>query len=135
MTPVVPFWIEVVVAVLLVVSGLFTLVATLGLVRIRDFFQRLHPPALGYTIASWCVTLSCILYFSFSEKRLALEAWSIIILLSITVPITTVFLSRTAIFRMRSAGDPNAPPMPKLREETHRDTENEAPQAELGKQP
>ena len=50
-------------------SGLFTLVSAVGFVRLRDFFLRMHPPALAYTFASWCVALANTLYFSMLEAR------------------------------------------------------------------
>ncbi|WP_179765332.1 monovalent cation/H(+) antiporter subunit G, partial [Pseudomonas lundensis] len=35
-------WIEVPVAVLLVLSSLFALCGAIGLLRLKDFFQRMH---------------------------------------------------------------------------------------------
>lgn len=103
-------WVEGVVAILLLASGLLTVVGALGFVRLKTFFERMHPPALGYTLGSWCVTLASIIYFSALNGRLELKTWLIIILLSITVPITTIMLSRAALFRMRDARDPTVPP-------------------------
>lgn len=93
--------VEVLVALLLVLSGLFTLVAAVGLVRFQTFFQRMHPPALAFSFAAWCVTLASILYFSARHERLMLHAWLIIIFLSITVPVTSILLARTELFRRR----------------------------------
>lgn len=105
-----PFWVEAVVAVLLVLSGLFVVVSSLGFLWLSDFFLRMHPPALAYTFGSWCVTLAGILYFSMLETRPMLHPWLIIIMLSITVPVTTLLLARVALFRRRSAETPNTPP-------------------------
>ncbi|WP_205919943.1 monovalent cation/H(+) antiporter subunit G, partial [Pseudomonas viridiflava] len=60
----VPFWAEVLTAVLLIASSLFTLTGALGLLRLKDFFQRMHPPALASTLGAWCVALASIIYFS-----------------------------------------------------------------------
>jgi multicomponent K+:H+ antiporter subunit G len=102
--PMTSFWIEALAAVLLVVSGLFALTGALGLLRLQSFFLRMHASALANTIGVWCVTLASILYFSALEARLAIHAWVIIILLAITVPVSTVLLARTALFRKRQAG-------------------------------
>ncbi len=110
MTPAVPFWVEVIVAVLLVLSGVFVLISAIGFLRLPDYFLRMHPPALAYTFASWCVALAGILYFSMLEARPLLHPWLIIILLSITVPVTTLLLARVALFRRRSANVPDTPP-------------------------
>ena len=106
----VPFWVEAVVAALLVASGLFVVISAIGFVRLRDFFLRMHPPALAYTFGSWCVTLAGILYFSVIESRPVLHPWLIIIVLSMTVPVTTVLLARVALFRRRAAGAADTPP-------------------------
>lgn len=100
----VSLWIEIPVAVLLMLSGVFTLSAAIGLVRFRTFFQRMHPPALAFSFSAWCVTLASILYFSAQDHKLSLHAWLIIIFLSITVPVTTILLARTELFRKRTGG-------------------------------
>jgi multicomponent K+:H+ antiporter subunit G len=107
----VPFWVEAVVSVLLVSSGLFVVVSALGFLRLPDFFLRMHPPALAYTAGSWCVALAAIVYFSARESRLVLHPWLIIILLTITVPVTTLLLARLALFRLRAARAPAPPPL------------------------
>lgn len=106
----IPFWIEAVVAVLLVASGLFVLIGALGFLRLPAFFLRMHPPALTYTLGSWCVALAGLLYFSALEGRLALHTLLIPILLALTVPVTTLLLARVALFRRRLAGKADAPP-------------------------
>jgi multicomponent K+:H+ antiporter subunit G len=78
--------------------------------RLHDFFLRMHPPALAYTFGSWTVTLASILYFSLLHARPMLHPWLIIILLSITVPVTTLLLARATLFRRRMAGAPDTPP-------------------------
>jgi multicomponent K+:H+ antiporter subunit G len=99
-----PFWVEACVAALLVASGLFVLISALGFLRLPDFFLRMHPPALAYTFGSWCVAAATL------ESRVALHPWLIIVLLSITVPVTTLLLARVALFRRRLAGTPDTPP-------------------------
>ena len=46
-----------------------------------------------------------IVYFSVLKSGPVLHGWLIPILLSITVPVTTLLLARTALFRKRMAGD------------------------------
>ena len=96
-----PQWLQWLIAGLLLASGVFALAAAWGLVRLSSFYQRMHPPALAYTFGAWCITLASILYFSMQEQQLVLHPWVIIMLLSITVPITTILLARAALFRRR----------------------------------
>ncbi|WP_437284860.1 Na+/H+ antiporter subunit G [Sorangium sp. So ce406] len=113
-----PLWVEAVVAALLVLSGLFVVISALGFLRLPDFFLRMHPPALAYTFGSWCVALAGILYFSMIESRPVLHPWLIIIMLSITVPVTTLLLARVALFRRRAAGAADTPPPLTLRRDS-----------------
>jgi len=106
----VPIWIAAIVAVLLVMSGVFVVISAVGFLRLQDFFVRMHPPALPYTFGSWCVTLAAIVYFSVLESRLVLHPWLVAIMLSITVPVTTLLLARVALFRRRTAGVADTPP-------------------------
>lgn len=106
---VLPFWVEIITAALLVASSLFALTGALGLLRMKDFFQRMHPPALASTLGAWCVALASIIYFSALKSEPVIHAWLIPVLLSITVPVTTLLLARTGLFRTRMAGD-DVPP-------------------------
>jgi len=102
---------EIVVGVLLVGSGILVLVAALGLWRLPDFFLRMHAPALASTLAAWVVTFASIVHFSTRGAGLALHVWLIIIVLSVTAPVTTIVLARAALFRRRRAGDPLPAPL------------------------
>ena len=110
MTADVTRWMEAAVAAVLVLSGVFVLIAAVGFLRLEDFFVRMHPTALAYSFGSWCVTLAGILYFSMLESRVVLHPWLIIIMLCMTVPVTTVLLARVALFRRRVGGVADAPP-------------------------
>ncbi|HQU48960.1 MAG TPA: Na+/H+ antiporter subunit G [Casimicrobiaceae bacterium] len=106
----VPAWIEGVTAVLVVASGLATVVASLGFVRLASFFDRMHPPALASSFGTWTVVAASIVYFSALANVPVLHAWVIPIVLAITVPVTTVLIARTAIFRRRRRGAELPPP-------------------------
>ncbi|QJW85814.1 Na+/H+ antiporter subunit G [Ramlibacter terrae] len=102
---------EAIVAVLLVASGLLALTGALGLVRLPDYFLRMHAPSLAYTLGSWAVTLASIVHFTAHDSTLSLHVWLVIIVLSITAPVTTVLLARAALFRGRQAGEPLPAPL------------------------
>jgi multicomponent K+:H+ antiporter subunit G len=102
---------DIIVAVLLLASGCLAFIAAIGLWRLPDFFLRMHAPALASTLAAWLVTLGSIVHFSMREPGLSLHVWLIVILLSITAPVTTLVLARAALFRRRQAGDPLPPPL------------------------
>ena len=105
----VPFWVEIAVAILLVSSGLFVITGAWGFLRLPSFFLRMHPPALTYTVGSWCVALAGILVYSSGQDTLRLHSVLLIILLFITVPVTSLMLARVALFRRRAAGMEGTP--------------------------
>jgi multicomponent K+:H+ antiporter subunit G len=107
----VPLWVEAVVAVLLVASGLASLVAATGLVRLPKLFLRMHAPSLAGTLGAWSVTLASVVYFSALEGFPVLHTLAIPLLLAITLPFTTVLLARAALFRKRQDGANIPPPL------------------------
>jgi len=96
---------ETAVAVLLLASGVATLVAAAGLWRLADFFMRMHAPAICYTLGTWTVALASVVHFSVGGGQLSPHAWLVVVILSITTPVTTVLLSRAGLFRARQAGE------------------------------
>lgn len=110
-------WIDALIALLLVASGLLSLIGAIGLLRLRDFFQRMHPTALANTLGAWCLALAAIIHFSTLEWRVALQPWLLVVLLAITAPVTTTLLARAALFRKRQGPDPVPPPLHQRDEE------------------
>ena len=111
MNATVPLWIEALVGALLVASGIASIVAAGGLVRLQSFFMRMHPPALACTFGVWAVALASIAWFSALQSRPVLHAWVIPILMATTVPVPSALLARAALFRKRQAGMDVPPPM------------------------
>ncbi|MFJ4145532.1 Na+/H+ antiporter subunit G [Pseudomonas sp. NPDC089734] len=113
----IPFWVQVLTSLLLVASSLLALTGALGILCLKDFFQRMHPPALASTLGTWCVALASIIYFSALKSGPVAHAWLIPILLAITVPVTTLLLARTGLFRKRMAGEDVPPEVSSRRRE------------------
>lgn len=106
----VPVWVEVIVALLMVTSGLTVVVSALGFLRLPEFFLRMHPPALAYTLGAWTAAAACVAYFAAVEGSVALYPLLIPALLALTVPVTTVVLARVSLFRHRLEKGTGAPP-------------------------
>lgn len=98
------------IAALLALSGVLVVLSAIGFTRLQDFFVRMHPPALAYTLGTWCVAAAAALYFSASKGGVALHPLLIIAVLAVTVPVTTVLLARVALFRRRAAQASDTPP-------------------------
>jgi multicomponent K+:H+ antiporter subunit G len=107
----VPLWVEAVVAVLLIASGIASLIAAAGIVRLPGLFLRLHAPALAGSFGAWAVALASVVYFSALEGHAVLHTMAIPVLLAITLPFSTVLLARAALFRKRQDGANIPPPL------------------------
>jgi multicomponent K+:H+ antiporter subunit G len=111
MNATVPLWVEAVVSVLLVASGIASLIAASGIIRLRGLFQRLHAPALAGSFGSWSVALATVAYFSALEGSPVLHALVIPLVLAVTMPFASVLLARAALFRKRQDGANMPPPL------------------------
>jgi multicomponent K+:H+ antiporter subunit G len=101
-----PPWAVIPAAVLLVCGGLLALIGALGLLRMPDFFSRVHPPAMGTTLGTGCVLLTSMLVSSVLQQRAVLHEALIALLLAMSAPITTMLLMRAAVTRRKkSSGD------------------------------
>lgn len=94
-----PLWLNLLIALLIALSGIITLVGTLGLVKLRHFYSRMHAPTLGNTLGVFCMLVACALVASFSTQKLLIYPLIITVLLVITSPVTAILLMRAAIKR------------------------------------
>jgi multicomponent K+:H+ antiporter subunit G len=99
-----PQWVEAIVALLVVMSGLLALLGSFGLVRLSTFFERIHAPTLGSTLGTWSMTAATAVFFSFQGGLAFVHAVLISIFIVLSAPITNIFLMRAALFRDRAAG-------------------------------
>lgn len=89
------FMFELLVSLLLIVGAFFTLVGAIGLVRLPDFFMRLHSPTKASTLGVGGVLLASIVY-SLSELALPHELL-ITLFVFVTAPVSAHLLSQAAI--------------------------------------
>ena len=59
---------DLVIALLLLVGCFFTLLGAIALLKLRDFFQRVHGPAKASTLGVGCILFASILYHSVNES-------------------------------------------------------------------
>src|SRR6188472_3537971 len=88
-----------IVATFIVVGALFTLIGSLGLVRLQNFYQRVHAPTLGTTLGTVCIAAASMIYFSILGSRPVLHELLVIVFVTTTTPITLMVLVRAARFR------------------------------------
>ncbi|HEY4665521.1 MAG TPA: monovalent cation/H(+) antiporter subunit G [Comamonas sp.] len=99
-----PLWAEVLIAALVLGGSIIALLGSMGLMRLKSYFERVHAPSIVATMGCWLIMWATFVFFSATGKGLALHALLIAIFIAVTVPITTIFLMRAALFRARRAG-------------------------------
>ncbi len=97
----VPLWAALPAALLLVCGGLLTLVGSLGLLRLKSFYARIHAPTMGNTLGAGCVLVASMLTSSALAERLVVHELLITVFILLTSPVTAMLLMRAAILRRR----------------------------------
>ena len=92
-------------AMLLIGGAAITLIGSLGLLRLRTFYERVHAPTLGTTLGTTCVALASIIYFSTLGSRLVVHELLIIVFVTVTTPTSLMILVRAAVFRNESENE------------------------------
>jgi multicomponent K+:H+ antiporter subunit G len=94
------------VAALLVLAGaLLAFLGSLGLLRMKTFFERVHPPTMGATLGTVLVLAGSLLYFTAVESRLVLHEILIAVFMTVTTPVTYLLLGRAALRRSDEGQD------------------------------
>jgi len=104
-----PLWAAILVSLLLLIGSGLTLLGTIGLVRFRSFYERVHAPTLGTTFGAGGILLASILFFSVLQWRLSLHELLITAFVTVTTPVTLMLLARAAIYRDRTEGKDGMP--------------------------
>jgi multicomponent K+:H+ antiporter subunit G len=88
---------EWIVSILLLLGGLFILIGSIGLIKLPDFFMRLHGPTKATTLGMASILTAAMVFFANSVSGLSVKEILITIFLLITAPISGYMLIKTAI--------------------------------------
>lgn len=86
---------EVITSVLLLIGAFFILVGSIGLVRLPEFFMRLHAPTKASTLGVGGVLLASMVY-AFNQSVLIHEL-IITLFVFVTAPVSAHLLSQAAL--------------------------------------
>jgi multicomponent K+:H+ antiporter subunit G len=92
--------IQIAAGVLLIAGGLITLLGACGLVRLRDFYSRMHPTTMGTTLGTTCILISSLLVAATVHEIV------IVLFLLVTSPVSAITLMQAAISRTRTPPRP-----------------------------
>lgn len=99
-----PAYAALIAAPLVLLGATLALVGSLGLLRLKSFYDRVHAPTMGATLGTGCVLLASMVLFSALESRPVLHEILIGIFMTLTTPVTFMLLVRAALHRDRSEG-------------------------------
>ena len=91
-----PFWIDALAAMLVVVGVAFALVGSLGLAKLSDFLKRLHGPTKASTLGVGCMLIASMLYFA-GTGRPASHELLITLFVFLTAPVSAHLLVKAAM--------------------------------------
>lgn len=95
----IPAGAAVVIALLLILGASLTLTGSLGVLILRNFYQRLHAPTLGTSWGTGAIALASLVTFSFLRGSPSLHEVVIGVFIMITTPIGLLLLGRAACRR------------------------------------
>lgn len=92
-------WAEYLIVAFLVISGIFGLVGSFGLIKLTDSLQRLHAPTKATTLGVGGVLLASIAYFNLAQGKTSFHELLITLFLFLTAPITANFIAKCYMAR------------------------------------
>jgi multicomponent K+:H+ antiporter subunit G len=96
--------IELVVCALVLAGALLVFFGSLGLLTLKTFYERVHPPTMGTTLGTGLVLIGSMVFFTVQESRPVLHELVIAAFMTVTTPVTYMLLVRAALYRDRSEG-------------------------------
>jgi multicomponent K+:H+ antiporter subunit G len=108
--PDLPAWAALLVAAFVLTGAAFTLIGSLGLLRLQSFYERVHSPTLGTTFGTALVILASMTCFSVLQTRPLVHELLIAMFVTLTTPVSLILLARAALYRDRIMGKPGVPP-------------------------
>ena len=89
--------IELIISILLLIGGVFVLVGSIGLVKMPDFFMRLHGPTKATTLGMASLLTASMIFFSTAQTGLSVKEILISLFLLLTAPISGYMMIKSAI--------------------------------------
>lgn len=96
---------EFLIAILLIISGVFGFVGSYGLIKLKDPMQRLHGPTKATTLGMGGVLIASMIYFFVKNGQISVHELIITLFLFLTAPITANFIAKTFMARNLKAED------------------------------
>ena len=99
-----PLWAAILTSMLLLFGSSLALIGSIGLLRFKTFYERIHAPTLGTTLGLFSILAASMIYFSVSQTRPVVHEILIGIFVTTTTPVTFMFLVQATLYRDRFEG-------------------------------
>ena len=100
---------ELLISFFLVLAGVFGIVGSFGMIKLRETMQRLHAPTKATTLGVGGVLIASMLYFLLVKGSFSFHELMITLFLFLTAPITANFIAKTFLQARISKEDLPAP--------------------------
>lgn len=107
-----PFWLDALLAALVLIGAAFALIGSWGLAKLSDFLKRLHGPTKATTLGVGCVLIASALWFSVARGEPSLHELLITLFLFLTAPVSAQLLIKAALRADKTIQRPPPPPPP-----------------------
>jgi multicomponent K+:H+ antiporter subunit G len=82
---------------LILLGGAFTLVGSIGLIKMPDFYMRLHGPTKATTLGVGALLIASAVFFSFKGETLSFHEILVTVFLFITAPVSAHLMAKAAM--------------------------------------
>jgi multicomponent K+:H+ antiporter subunit G len=96
--------IEYVISIALLIGAFFILVGSIGLLRLRDFYARLHAPTKATTLGLGAILIASMVYFALVRGTPSLHELLITVFLFMSAPVSAYLLAKAALHLGVTAG-------------------------------
>jgi multicomponent K+:H+ antiporter subunit G len=96
--------VEIIVSLLVLSGAVLAFLGSLGLLTLKTFYERMHPPTMGTTLGTGLVLIGSMVFFTAHDARPVLHEILIGAFMTITTPVTYMLLVRAALLRDRMEG-------------------------------
>ncbi|MDR9468117.1 Na+/H+ antiporter subunit G [Marinospirillum sp.] len=90
-------WIDLIAAVFILIGGVFILIGSIGLIRLPDFYMRLHAPTKATTLGLGSLLMASMLLFTSNNDYFSIHEILITLFLLITAPVSAHMMAKAAL--------------------------------------
>jgi multicomponent K+:H+ antiporter subunit G len=94
---VLPLWLDIAIAALIVIGAVFALIGSYGLAKLADFLKRLHGPTKASTLGVGSVLTASMLYFTCATATVSAHELLITMFIFLTAPVSAHLLIKAAM--------------------------------------